>query len=365
MKSANYDRKREIIGSVQKLSAAALTKVSSESVGTETGLISQEVTWTVEGANSDKTAIDSAGHLTVGEDETAKTLTVRAASTEDSTKSGMAVVNVIPKDGGEEEKPNPNPGEEEKPGPNPGEEESPDNKVVETTMEELLDVVADAKEGTTIRAKATTEDILPAEVLKAMAGKDITLEIILENGITWVINGKDLTAEEYKDIWLNILYGDISIGTVPASVIDGVKGALSYQVAVLKHSGEFHGKVTLRFPVGRAATGKYTNLFYYNETTGKLEYIQSDLVGEDGIAEFGLTHASQYVLYVSEKAMNQDSVTGAGTPAPESPEDNGGTTASNPKTGDEESPLAGFVLAVGALGMAAALFVNKKKLLRS
>lgn len=259
------------------------------------------------------------------------------------------------------EEPQPKP-EEPQPEPEePGPE--PDNKVIQADMEALLEAVAGAEEGTTIQTKATLEDILPAEVQRAIAGRDITLEITLENGITWVINGKDLSTEKNEDIWLKILYGDVSIGTVPASVIDGVQGALSYRIAVLRHSGEFYGKVRLRFPMGQTAVGKYGNLFYYNETTGKLEYIQSDLVGEDGIAVFELTHASQYVLYVSDKAMDQGSV--VANPAPETPENKGDDTTSNPKTGDTQSPIAGFVLAVAALGMAAALFINKKKFLRS
>lgn len=50
--------------------------------------VPQEVTWTVEGAASADTKIDENGTLTIGLDETAETLTVRATSVADPTKSG-------------------------------------------------------------------------------------------------------------------------------------------------------------------------------------------------------------------------------------------------------------------------------------
>ena len=55
----------------------------------------QTVTWSVLGSVSG-TSIDSAGVLTVAEDETASTLTITATSTVDSSKSGTATVVVTP-----------------------------------------------------------------------------------------------------------------------------------------------------------------------------------------------------------------------------------------------------------------------------
>lgn len=52
------------------------------------------VTWSVSGNNSKYTTIDSSGKLTVASGETARTLTVKAASVQDTTKSGTATVTV-------------------------------------------------------------------------------------------------------------------------------------------------------------------------------------------------------------------------------------------------------------------------------
>lgn len=53
------------------------------------------VTWAVSGATSEDTKIDANGMLTIGNDETAETLTVSATSVSDTTKSASAVVTVV------------------------------------------------------------------------------------------------------------------------------------------------------------------------------------------------------------------------------------------------------------------------------
>ena len=68
--------------------------------------VSQEVTWTVEGATSDGTVIDANGKLTIGTDETAETLTVRATSVADTSKYGEAIVTVLEQGEQPVEKPN-------------------------------------------------------------------------------------------------------------------------------------------------------------------------------------------------------------------------------------------------------------------
>ena len=58
--------------------------------------ISQEVTWTVEGATSKNTTIDQDGNLTIADGEKAAVLVVRATSVADPSKSGVSYVTVTP-----------------------------------------------------------------------------------------------------------------------------------------------------------------------------------------------------------------------------------------------------------------------------
>ena len=58
------------------------------------GPVSQDVTWTVTGSSNSGTSISEDGLLTMAADETATTLTIKATSAQDSTKSGTATVTV-------------------------------------------------------------------------------------------------------------------------------------------------------------------------------------------------------------------------------------------------------------------------------
>lgn len=70
----------------------AQLQLSAEVVAT--GFASKKVSWNVEGANSDETTITPNGLLVVGSDETAESLTVKAISLADSSKSGSATITV-------------------------------------------------------------------------------------------------------------------------------------------------------------------------------------------------------------------------------------------------------------------------------
>lgn len=62
---------------------------------TGTGNPSQKVVWSIEGAQSENTRIDENGKLEIGADETAQSITVKAVSTTDESKTASALVTVV------------------------------------------------------------------------------------------------------------------------------------------------------------------------------------------------------------------------------------------------------------------------------
>jgi hypothetical protein len=80
--------------SPQNTSAAKGRTAQFNAQVTGTGSYSQAVTWSVEGNTDSGTTINASGLLTVAAEETAGTLTVKAASTADAGKSDTATVTV-------------------------------------------------------------------------------------------------------------------------------------------------------------------------------------------------------------------------------------------------------------------------------
>nr|WP_256476316.1 glucosaminidase domain-containing protein [Anaerofustis sp. NSJ-163] len=78
-----------------------LEQGSSKTFGvsvTGTGSPAQTVKWSISGQKSSDTKISSTGLLKIASDETAKTITVKAVSTVDTTKNATATVNVVVKE---------------------------------------------------------------------------------------------------------------------------------------------------------------------------------------------------------------------------------------------------------------------------
>ena len=88
---------------------------------------SQDVIWSVEGAESDNTAISADGVLTVGDDETAEELTVTAVSAADETVSASVTVTIKI---------------DEEPGGEPGEPEDPDKPGTEDPFSAAADCLS-------------------------------------------------------------------------------------------------------------------------------------------------------------------------------------------------------------------------------
>ena len=209
------------------------------------------------------------------------------------------------------------------------------------TSKDVLQKIAEAKSGETIVIPVSNENTkVSKDVMEAAKGKDITLRFELENGVVWLINGKDI--KEAKEIDLSI---KLNTQNIPQSAINAVgddKAKFQMQFS-LGYEGEFGAEVSVIIPLGQAAVGYYANLYYYNPTTGKLEFVDSVKVGADGNATFKLSHASDYVIIVSEN--------------------NGADLAKQSaqvKTGDTTN-MAGYILLLGLATVVCVGTMRRKK----
>lgn len=208
--------------------------------------------------------------------------------------------------------------DDKKPGDNkPGEggdkkpTETPDTGkpfIKDETGKEGWDVIktetSGAKDGDVVKVDMNGATVVPGDVLDTIAGKDVTIVFDMSNGITWSVNGKSITTDKVSDIDFSVKVGEEAGNTIPVDVINNVTGErYSIQIS-LAYDGEFGFTAVLSINMEAKNAGLYANLFYYNETTGELEFICADEIAEDGTADLTFTHASDYTIAIDEAPMD-------------------------------------------------------------
>jgi hypothetical protein len=157
---------------------------------------------------------------------------------------------------------------------------------------------------TTINMNSTSE--LPKSILEEIKDKKVQLKLDMGEEIAWIINGNGISEIGSLSIDLKVRKDTDSI---PSDVIDGfVKDRMSSQID-LSHNGAFGFEVTLIFTVDAQNAGRYSNLYYYNETTRELEFVESSEIDETGKINLLFHHASSYVIIIDSESMEQSVAT--------------------------------------------------------
>lgn len=166
-----------------------------------------------------------------------------------------------------------------------------------TPSQQATDKIESAKEGSTVEITLRTgQTKLDKEVFEELAGRDVTLEISLSNGVTWTVNGQDIPENaDLTDLDLGVT---LDASTIPVSVVNTITGAVDTIQISLKHDGEFGFTMTLSAPLGKTNAGYWANLYYYNEDSRALEFQSADKIASDGTAEFAFSHASDYAIVI-------------------------------------------------------------------
>ena len=179
-----------------------------------------------------------------------------------------------------------------------------------TTVDELLNAVEAVIDEANKKAdgsvpvlnlvvKENTE--ISAELLGGVKGEEVVVRLELENGIIWDIYGKDVTDNAVK-VDLGVV---VNGNAIPEKDLEKVKELGTTTSLSIAHDGEFGFGATIKYDFGKEADGKHATLFWYND--GAFEKAGSFVV-EGGYAEFVLTHASDYVIVLSDAEITTDTI---------------------------------------------------------
>ena len=178
----------------------------------------------------------------------------------------------------------------------------------ETVSEKAVKTITDAKDGSSVTIELNKgETKIGKSVLSELKGRDVKVEFKLPDGVTWEINGKDVT--NAIDIDFNVTLDSKGIPETKVTELAGEKKTEQFS---LEHDGDlgFIGKINL--PVSKEYNGQYANLYYYNTRSGELEFIDSSKIS-GGKVGFVFNHASDYLMIFDTYAYSDDVSAAAGS----------------------------------------------------
>ena len=168
------------------------------------------------------------------------------------------------------------------------------------------DLIKASKEKDTISIILNGAKILPASVLSGIKGKDISLNLDIENGFIWKINGTSITAETPADTDLSVTNTAEHIPAALYSLISTNQNDFGFH---LGRSRAFDFPAVLSVKADASCAGLMANLFWYDAENGVLQCIQTVTVGgafERSIpyADFALSKGQDYFIAFGTESLN-------------------------------------------------------------
>ncbi len=218
-------------------------------------------------------------------------------------------------------------------------------------IESVLNSIDITAEGETIAVDMGGATTVPKEILEAAKGKDVDIQLNM-GGYSWTINGKDIMSSNLKDINLQVT---MNTENIPNSTIQKLAGDNPVKQLSLAHEGDFGFKASLTVKMGEEYAGKYGNLFYH-DSEGRMTFIDAGTIRPDGMVTLGFSHASDYVVVMSNEEMSQSKVPSELQPTGNKGDSDGssngsGSVRKSAKTGDSSNIMMLILCSIFAMGV--------------
>lgn len=175
--------------------------------------------------------------------------------------------------------------------------------------EKIIVQINQAENGDIVKIPITDQEPgIDKEVFAAAQGKNVTLQLVLSNGVIWEVNGTNI--ETPKDLNLEVI---LNTENIPKAVLDGAEKGSVHMQFTLAYKGEFGFSADMIIPLGAEMADKELEIYYYNPKTESLEHISTGKADGQGNMRVTLTHASDYAMFLKDSSQEPEN------PTPENP----------------------------------------------
>ncbi|MBR4097238.1 MAG: hypothetical protein IKK42_08060, partial [Oscillospiraceae bacterium] len=140
------------------------------------------------------------------------------------------------------------------------------------------------------------ETVIPADVMSAIKGRNVTLKFVLDNGVTFTVNGKDVTTA--KDVDIDTTYNTRSISKKLIKAAYKKNDAVSSaQLSIDAGTLGFNSDLTVKFSAKRG--GYKAKLYRYNASKNSLSLVDTATIGSTGKCNFdNVTKGGEFVIII-------------------------------------------------------------------
>lgn len=140
------------------------------------------------------------------------------------------------------------------------------------------------------------ETVIPSEVTAAIKGRNVTLKFVLDNGVTFTVNGKDVTTA--KDVDIDTTYNTRSISKKLIKAAYKKNDAVSSaQLSIDAGTLGFNSDLTVKFSSKRG--GYKAKLYRYNASKNSLSLVDTATIGSTGKCNFdNVTKGGEFVIVI-------------------------------------------------------------------
>ena len=176
-----------------------------------------------------------------------------------------------------------------------------------------IGAIEGAPAGGTVTLDMRGQTTLPARVFEALAGRDVTLILLMDGGLQWEINGLNVP-KGLPGFDFGALPGGKSI---PQAAIDALAGGARTLQLHLNHDGPFGFKARLRLPVQPALAGFWGLLYFWQGEAFDFRaaaQVKLDTATGKAYIAFDFDHASDYLIVFSQQAPQAPKIKTASLP---------------------------------------------------
>lgn len=152
------------------------------------------------------------------------------------------------------------------------------------------------KAGSSATIDMNKETVIPSSVTAAIKGRNVQIKFVLDNGVTFTVNGKDVTTA--KDVDIDTTYNTRMISTKLIKAAYKKNDAVSSaQLSIDAGTLGFNSDVMVKFSAKRG--GYKAKLYRYNPAKNSLQLVDTATIGSTGKCNFdNVTKGGEFVVVI-------------------------------------------------------------------